>query len=137
MQELIRNSWRNGALYTLLLLGCTGAGLGLFRLYQVHTTEIVETATVYFEIKAISAGGHPQSGAEVYLQNKLVGLTDSFGEWHGFKKAGIGLDASIKITKKNPNGVSYGVTKAVPIPSAPRTGEIKVIKTFQLAVART
>ena len=34
-----------------------------------------------FEIRAIDTQGHPVAGAEVWMENQSLGMTDSFGIW--------------------------------------------------------
>ena len=53
-------------------------GLGLYNQQPVHKPFVL------LELRAISESGHPVAGADVRIQDKKLGVTDSFGEWRRY-----------------------------------------------------
>lgn len=58
------------------------------------------TQTVMFEVRAIDPSGHPVAGAEVWLQEQQVGVTDSFGVWRRTMRVDSGAEAKLLFKKK-------------------------------------
>lgn len=60
----------------LLVLGLSGF------LYYSSLSNKVETINSYVELKIIDKDGVSVPGAQVYINNNLLGVSDSFGEVH-------------------------------------------------------
>ena len=56
---------------------------------------------VLFELKAIDSEGHPVAGARVSYLDKVLGVTDSFGEWRRFLKFRKGQSITLKLKKRS------------------------------------
>ena len=61
----------------LLVLGISG-----FLYYSSILSNKVETISSYVELKIIDKDGVSVPGAQVYINNNLLGVSDSFGEVH-------------------------------------------------------
>lgn len=53
-----------------------------------------------FEIRAIDTQGHPVAGAEVWMENQSLGMTDSFGIWRRNLNLPEGTEARFNFRKK-------------------------------------
>ena len=68
-----------------------------------------------FRTRAISESGHPVAGADVRIQDKKLGVTDSFGEWRRYLKLKPGSQFDLQVIKEK-DKVRYQGTKPVMIP---------------------
>jgi hypothetical protein len=54
---------------------------------------------VLVEIRAIEEAGHPVTAAKVSINNKAMGVTDSFGEWRRYLRLHPGEQLSVELVK--------------------------------------
>jgi hypothetical protein len=106
------------------------AGL-VFWVAQTHEKE-APLPYVFYDVKAIDEQGHPVAGAQVTVQNKRAGVTDSFGEWRRFMRTKLGSQVTVAVVKKYQTR-SISALRELQIPSAvPQEGEIELALTLQL-----
>ncbi len=74
---------------------------------------------LYLELSAITAEGQAVSGAQVFIQNQMLGVSDSFGHW----RKSVSLPASpllnIRIEKSTADGEQFA-SKNLPFPRLSR-----------------
>ena len=56
---------------------------------------------VLFEVKAIDSEGHPVAGARVSYADKILGVTDSYGEWRRFLRFKKGQSITLNLKKRS------------------------------------
>jgi hypothetical protein len=106
------------------------AGL-VFWIVKNHEKE-APVPYVFFDIKAIDTLGHPVAGAQVTVQDKRAGTTDSFGEWRRFMRTKLGSQVAVKVVKNyQNNAISSSKSLTIP-PALPVEGEIEMALTLQL-----
>ncbi|WP_132317241.1 hypothetical protein [Pseudobacteriovorax antillogorgiicola] len=75
---------------------------------------------VLVEVRAISESGNPIAGADVFLEDKKFGVTDSFGEWRRYLRFRVGKQLDIRIRKQMENGIIQAYKQVqVPVPKGP------------------
>ncbi len=53
----------------------------------------------YFELNVLDSAGHPVAGAKVIHQDKILGVTDSFGEWRRFLTVKPGEAVTLQVKR--------------------------------------
>ncbi|MFK7823189.1 MAG: hypothetical protein AB8G05_03475 [Oligoflexales bacterium] len=56
---------------------------------------------ILFEVKAIDSEGHPVAGARVNYFDKVLGVTDSYGEWRRFLRFRKGQTVTLNLKKRS------------------------------------
>ncbi|MGE0173602.1 MAG: hypothetical protein AB7T49_12470 [Oligoflexales bacterium] len=89
-------------------------------------------AFAFVDLKAITQSGHPVAGAEVFLDDKTMGFTDSFGEWRKF----VSVRAEQKlhfVFAKTTESESFAGEKTIMVAASHQKGrEAEVKSTVQL-----
>lgn len=98
-------------LLAIAFLGFVLCAFGLFGYF--HRAEAA-APYVLLEIRALEDSGHPVTAAEVTVNDKKMGVTDSFGEWRRYLQLRTGDAVTINLDKK---GVLFG-KKQVEVPKA-------------------
>ncbi|HYX36553.1 MAG TPA: hypothetical protein VE954_25880 [Oligoflexus sp.] len=75
---------------------------------------------VLVELRAIEETGHPVTAAKVSINNKTMGVTDSFGEWRRYLRMHPGEQLSVELYKAGEP--SYRGTRLLKVPKN-RTGD--------------
>lgn len=93
--------------------------------------------SVLFELKAIDPEGHPVAAAKVTYLDKVIGVTDSFGEWRRFFKIRKGQSVTLKLNKRS-RDVQLHATKNLLVPVETANIEPMSVKaTVRLNVQRS
>lgn len=72
---------------------------------------------IFVEMKVLDEQGHPVAGAEIYENDKRIGVTDSFGEWSQFLV--VRVDSSLPLVVRKQRGTEkIGAIKNILIPSS-------------------
>lgn len=80
----------------LLVIGC-----GIFGwLRKPH----IQAPYMLVEVRALEEHGHPVAAAKVSINNKSMGVTDSFGEWRRYMRLKSGEQLSIELNKAGEGG---------------------------------
>lgn len=114
----------------LLALAFLGFVLGGFGLFGYMRRSDAQAPYVLLEIRALEGSGHPVTAADVIVNEKKMGVTDSFGEWRRYLQLNPGDDVKIDLDKK---GMLSG-TKTASVPK--RKGEKQDIE-LQVAISMT
>lgn len=88
---------------------------------------------IYMELRALTPKGNPLAGAEVIIDEKQVGKTDSFGEWRRYLPAEDREQINLKM-EKNYRGHLFSASKLITVPeplSLKREAEIKMSLTLR------
>ncbi len=109
----------------LAFLAFVLTGFGLFGYFRRTESQ---TPYVLLEIRALEESGHPVTAADVMINDKKMGVTDSFGEWRRYLQLRAGDKVTIALDKK---GQLTGF-KQVVVP--PRGGEKQDIE-LQISIA--
>jgi hypothetical protein len=89
-------------------------------------------AYAFLELKAITPSGHPVAGAEVVLDGKTMGFTDSFGEWRKFVSVSGGETLLFSFSKST-EAENFTGEKNIAIPVEHEKGhEVEIKSTAQL-----
>jgi hypothetical protein len=94
---------------------------------------------IYMELRALTPKGNPLAGAEVIIDQKQVGKTDSFGEWRRYLPA-EGREQISLTMEKNYRGHLFSAAKLITVPepvSRKREAEIKMSLTLRHVVSNT
>jgi hypothetical protein len=114
--------------YLAIPLCALGFMAGQLKSWKIFGDQSIDFA--YFEVRALDVSGHPIAGAVVKNEGKLVGTTDSFGEWRQYIPVKLGKTVSLSMAKKTERELLYS-TKNFAIP--PVKGEkIEIRGTTQL-----
>ncbi len=112
--------------FPLCVLGFVAGQLKPWKVFAAQSQEFA-----YFEVRALDASGHPIAGAVVKNEGKLVGTTDSFGEWRQYIPVTLGKTVSLSMAKKTERELLYS-TKNFAIP-VEKGEKIEIRGTTQLA----
>lgn len=74
--------------------------LSCFGLYGALRRGETQTPYVLLEIRALDDTGHPVTAADVIVNQKKMGVTDSFGEWRRYLQLHPGDDVKIELNKR-------------------------------------
>ena len=85
------------AMWALVFFALILSGFGLFGYLK---RGLVQTPYVLLEIRALEENGHPVTAAEVIVNAKKMGVTDSFGEWRRYLKLNPGEEVKVELDKK-------------------------------------
>jgi len=88
---------RKNILLGLAFLTMVLTGFGLFGFLRRSESQ---TPYVLLEIRALEASGHPVTAADVIVNDKKMGVTDSFGEWRRYLQLRSGEKVAIALDKK-------------------------------------
>jgi hypothetical protein len=102
--------------------------IGVFGLIAYLRRDVGQIPYVLLEIRALEESGHPVTAADVLVNNKKMGVTDSFGEWRRYLQLGAGEEIEIDLKKKD----QLIGSKSVAIPK--RQGERQDVE-LQVAIA--
>lgn len=121
-------SWRFG-----LVVISLSVLIGLLYWFAVGKVPDAPLPYVLFDLKAIDELGHPVAGAEVKVQGKISGITDSFGEWRRFMRSELGSRVQVEVEKQYEKR-KIAVSRELQIPAeAPETGEVELTQTLQMS----
>ena len=70
---------------------------------------------VFIEVRTISPRGRAVTGAQVFLDGNLVGVSDSFGEWRRYLRLKPGRELQVEVRKSTRSG-DYRAAKVLRIP---------------------
>lgn len=99
---------------------------------QQDAKDQADAPYAYFEVKAIDPDGRLVAGALVKEGDKVLGVTDSFGEWRRFMRVKPGSTVTLSLSKKAPNG-SFTAVKNMAVPMAmPKGGDLELTGSVQL-----
>jgi hypothetical protein len=91
---------------------------------------------VLVEVRAIEETGHPVTAAKVSINNKSMGVTDSFGEWRRYLRLHPGEQLNVELYKAGEP--SYRGTRLLKVPKA-RGGEhdLEVKASIEMVTPKT
>ena len=81
---LLRHMNESKVIWSVMLLLAVAMftlGMAVYPVFQQYTIQNKEVRSVLLELRVVDAGGHPVSGASVYVKNLPAGRTDAFGKW--------------------------------------------------------
>ena len=78
----------------------------IIREFNVHQKKS-NKVYVQFSLKVTNQKGRPIVGAKIFDKNKLIGITDSFGDWNRYLKylPGTTLNQKLKSKRKYKNNL--------------------------------
>ena len=121
-------SWSPGALRAAGLGAFVASLLAAFTFWHAKRQGIegVDVPYAYFEVKAIDPDGRPVAGATVKEGGKIVGVTDSFGEWRRFMPVTPGATVMLELSKKTLTGTLTAVKNLAVPPALPKSGDLEL-----------
>ena len=117
-----------GLLMALLLAG--SAVTAWFGLQNATGTSRSSALPIYLEVKVHDGRAHPVAGAALFYKEKLIGVTDSFGEWRRFLKLRPGSTLALLVRKSvagNPIHITKNIAVPITIDSAPRELRVAIV----------
>lgn len=92
-----QKSFRKGSvLWGVVFLGLIVSSFGLFGYMRRGEGQL---PYVLLDIRALEENGHPVTAADVMVNDKKMGVTDSFGEWRRYLQLNPGDDVQIDLAK--------------------------------------
>ncbi len=99
---------------------------------QQDAKDQADAPYAYFEVKAIDPDGRLVAGALVKEGDKILGVTDSFGEWRRFMRVKPGSTVTLSLSKKAANG-NFSAMKNMAVPmTMPKGGDLELTGSVQL-----
>lgn len=94
----IHKTSKGNLAWALVFLGMIVSGFGLFAYTRKSEGQ---KPYVLLEVRALDTGGHPVTAVDVIVNEKKMGITDSFGEWRRYLQLSPGDDVKIDLNKKD------------------------------------
>jgi hypothetical protein len=86
----------------------------------------------YMELRVIDGDGRPVAGARVKNGTRVLGVTDSFGEWHRFLRVKLGKPVTLTVKKSRGNRELSG-KKTINVPKTlPAQGELELFASLAI-----
>ena len=86
----------------------------------------------YMELRVIDGDGRPVAGAQVKNGSRVLGVTDSFGEWHRFLRVKLGKPIHLTVKKVRGERKLTG-KKTIKVPnSLPAQGELELFASLAI-----
>lgn len=110
-QRIRRRLPAQNIMMALAFLGLVLCGFGLFGYFRRADSS---APYVLLEVRALEESGHPVTAADVVVNDKKMGVTDSFGEWRRYLQLHAGDKVKISLDKKG----SLSGSRQVEVPKA-------------------